>query len=61
MSAAHSPSPSIDDDSAERGGLAPPTASGGLPFLGHLLELRRQPITLMQLSLIHISEPTRPY
>ena len=26
----------------------PPRASGGLPLLGHLLELRRSPISLMQ-------------
>jgi len=30
------------------GHRAPPRASGGLPLLGHLLELRRSPIELMQ-------------
>ena len=30
------------------GNRPPPRASGGLPFLGHLLELRRAPIELMQ-------------
>src|SRR5258706_12559483 len=29
-----------------RGGSAPPRLSGGLPLLGHLLELRRAPIEL---------------
>src|SRR3989442_16011530 len=29
-----------------RGGSAPPRLSGGLPLLGHLLELRRSPIEL---------------
>jgi sterol 14-demethylase len=32
----------------DRGGDEPPRASGGLPFLGHLLELRRAPIALFQ-------------
>ena len=27
---------------------APPKVSGGLPWLGHLLELRREPIALMR-------------
>jgi sterol 14-demethylase len=31
-----------------RGGDAPPRASGGLPLLGHLLEMRRSPIALFQ-------------
>ena len=48
MSAAHGLSSPNDGESAAQGGLAPPTTSGGLPFLGHLLELRRQPIALMQ-------------
>ena len=30
------------------GGSAPPRASGGLPLLGHLLEMRRSPIALFQ-------------
>jgi len=30
------------------GGRPPPRASGGLPLLGHLLQLRRSPIALMQ-------------
>src|SRR5512145_1700654 len=30
------------------GGRRPPRLSGGLPLLGHLLELRRDPIALMQ-------------
>jgi sterol 14-demethylase len=30
------------------GGAPPPRLSGGLPFLGHLLELRRAPIALFQ-------------
>ncbi len=29
-------------------GSDPPKLSGGLPWLGHLLELRRRPIALMQ-------------
>jgi sterol 14-demethylase len=33
---------------ARSGGTPPPRASGGLPLLGHLLELRRAPIELMQ-------------
>ena len=31
-----------------RAGVEPPRASGGFPLLGHLLELRRAPIDLMQ-------------
>ncbi|HEY8153585.1 MAG TPA: cytochrome P450 [Myxococcota bacterium] len=31
-----------------RGGDAPPRVSGGLPLLGHLLEMRRSPIALFQ-------------
>ena len=31
-----------------RGGHAPPRVSGGLPLLGHLLEMRRSPIALFQ-------------
>jgi sterol 14-demethylase len=31
-----------------RGGAAPPRVSGGLPLLGHLLEMRRSPIALFQ-------------
>jgi sterol 14-demethylase len=31
-----------------RAGVDPPRASGGVPLLGHLLELRRAPIDLMQ-------------
>jgi sterol 14-demethylase len=31
-----------------RGGQAPPRVSGGLPLLGHLLEMRRSPIALFQ-------------
>jgi sterol 14-demethylase len=34
--------------SAARGGKLPPRLSGGLPFLGHLLEMRRTPIALFQ-------------
>jgi len=34
--------------SAAAGGKRVPRASGGLPFLGHLLQLRRAPIDLMQ-------------
>jgi len=34
--------------SAERSGKEPPRLSGGLPFLGHLLEMRRTPIELFQ-------------
>jgi len=34
--------------SAAPGGKRVPRASGGLPFLGHLLQLRRAPIDLMQ-------------
>jgi sterol 14-demethylase len=34
---------SVDDNP---GGQAPPTASGALPVIGHLLELRRRPIEL---------------
>ena len=30
------------------GGMRPPRLSGGWPLLGHLLELRRDPIALMQ-------------
>jgi sterol 14-demethylase len=33
---------------AGAGGALPPRLSGGLPFLGHLLELRRAPIALFQ-------------
>ncbi len=33
---------------AWRGGQDPPRLSGGLPFLGHLLEMRRAPIRLFQ-------------
>lgn len=33
-------------DAASGPGLAPPRLSGGLPLLGHLLELRRRPIEL---------------
>ncbi len=40
-----SPSASMSDPP---GGAAPPRLSGGLPWLGHLLELRRRPIELMQ-------------
>jgi sterol 14-demethylase len=34
--------------SEHRGGRRPPRLSGGWPLLGHLLELRRDPIALMQ-------------
>jgi sterol 14-demethylase len=40
--AAPSPAP------AWRGGHEPPRVSGGLPFLGHLLEMRRAPIELFE-------------
>ncbi len=33
-------------DSSETGGVEPPRLSGGLPLLGHVLELRRRPIEL---------------
>jgi sterol 14-demethylase len=44
------PSPTADAlrDSAGAGGRKPPAASGAVPLLGHLLELRRAPIHLMQ-------------
>src|SRR5262245_26613959 len=35
-----------DAAGSARGGSAPPVLSGGLPLLGHLLELRRRPIEL---------------
>ncbi|HVP31378.1 MAG TPA: cytochrome P450 [Myxococcota bacterium] len=35
------------DAGAHHGGAPPPRVSGGLPFLGHLLELRRRPIELL--------------
>ncbi len=38
----------VTRETAPTGGIAPPKVSGGLPFLGHLLELRREPIELMQ-------------
>jgi sterol 14-demethylase len=34
-------------DPAHPGGAAPPRVSGALPFLGHLLELRRRPLDLL--------------
>ena len=37
-----------DAISPERSGKEPPRLSGGLPFLGHLLEMRRTPIELFQ-------------
>ncbi len=45
-----SPDPSAPSapSSDPPGGGAPPRLSGGLPWLGHLLELRRSPIGLMQ-------------
>jgi sterol 14-demethylase len=45
------PDPSVAPSargSEHPGGTAPPRLSGGLPWLGHLLELRRSPIELMQ-------------
>ncbi len=45
MSAAPSPATPV---SAPAGGRPPPRLSRGLPGLGHLLELRRDPIALMQ-------------
>ncbi len=35
-------------DIRHSGGSPPPVLSGGLPFLGHLLELRRDPLRLMR-------------
>ena len=46
MSAA--PSPAISTAPRPSGGQAPPRLSGGWPLLGHLLELRRDPIALMK-------------
>ncbi len=42
------PSPPFARESGHPGGRPPPRLSGGLPWLGHLLELRRRPIELMQ-------------
>ena len=38
--------PTIDTASGQQGGKRPPRVSGGLPFLGQLLELRRAPLDL---------------
>ncbi len=42
------PSPPSTPESGDPGSRPPPRLSGGLPWLGHLLELRRRPIELMQ-------------
>ena len=45
--------------------LKQPDGVSGLPFLGNMTDFAHNPLRfisrLQQLSLIHISEPTRPY
>jgi sterol 14-demethylase len=48
MAAAEGSAPRADAAPAWRGGEAPPRLSGGLPFLGHLLEMRRTPLRLFE-------------
>jgi sterol 14-demethylase len=47
MTAADATHGVVSDTTVHPGGAPPPRVSRGLPFLGHLLELRRQPIELL--------------
>jgi sterol 14-demethylase len=48
MAAASDPATDFAASAEHPGGHAPPVVSGGLPVLGHLLELRKRPIELFQ-------------
>jgi len=46
----------VGETAVHPGGGAPPRVSGALPFLGHLLELRRRPIELLARAHVECGE-----